>query len=90
MKFRTDLILRQFGNDYIIVDPGQSELDISKLIRFNETAAQVWRDLQGQTLTVAKIAQVLQSHYEVHVEDAERDAKNLIIQFQMNALFTEE
>lgn len=88
MKFRADLTLRQFGNEYVIVDPGQHQQDISRLVRFNETAAQVWNDLQGEEVTVTKIVAVLQQHYDVCHGVAERGAKHLIAQFVLNGLLT--
>lgn len=90
MKFRTDLILRQFGDEYIIVDPGQDQLDLSKIIRFNATAAEVWHDLQAETLSVPIIAKLLQQYYDVEIGPAERDAKNLLAQFERNDLLMKE
>jgi hypothetical protein len=53
MKLRTDLILRHLGNEYIVVDPGQDMVDMSKVFTLNEVAAFLWRELQGHSSIVA-------------------------------------
>ncbi|OOG19697.1 hypothetical protein BWD42_07265 [Sphingobacterium sp. CZ-UAM] len=86
MKLRTDLSLRRFGNGYIIVDPGQGQQDISKIYTFNETAVQVWIELQGKEFNVDSVLAVLLDNYEVEEDVAEEDAVRLVKQFEKQGL----
>ncbi len=39
MKLREDLMLRHLGDEYVIIDPEQDMVDMSKVYTLNETAA---------------------------------------------------
>ena len=82
MKLRGDLQLRKLGEDHILVYPGQDQLDASKVYSFNETAVQIWLELQGKEFNVESVTAVLLDNYEVEESEAERDAANLVIQFE--------
>lgn len=81
MKLRTDLQLRKLGNDYIIIDPGQEMIDMSKVFTLNETAAFLWEELQGKEFTEETVSDILLENYEVNVDVAVKDAKKLIQTF---------
>ncbi|CAM3869992.1 MULTISPECIES: PqqD family protein [Sphingobacterium] len=82
MKLRGDLQLRKLGEDHILVYPGQDQLDASKVYSFNETAVQIWLELQGKEFNVESVTAVLLDNYEVEESEAERDAANLVMQFE--------
>ncbi|ULT27284.1 hypothetical protein KUH03_11300 [Sphingobacterium sp. E70] len=50
MKLRGDLQLRKLGDEHILVYPGQAQQDASKVYTFNETAVQIWLELQERNL----------------------------------------
>ncbi|MBV2225699.1 MULTISPECIES: PqqD family protein [Sphingobacterium] len=81
MKLRTDLQLRKLGNDYIIIDPGQEMIDMSKVFTLNETAAFLWEELQGKEFTEETVSDILLENYEVNEDVAVKDAKKLIQTF---------
>ncbi len=81
MKLRTDLQLRKLGNDYIIIDPGQEMIDMSKVFTLNETAAFLWEELQGEEFTEETVSDILLENYEVNEDVAVKDAKKLIQTF---------
>lgn len=82
MKLRGDLQLRQLGDDHILVYPGQDQLDASKVYTFNETAVQIWLELQGKEFNIESVTAVLLDNYEVEESEAERDAAKLVKQFE--------
>ena len=86
MKLRTDLQLRKLGNDYIIIDPGQEMIDMSKVFTLNETAAFLWEELQGKEFTEETVSQILLENYDVQEEIALNDAKKLIQTFVKGGL----
>lgn len=78
MKLREDLILRHVGEDYIIVEPGQDQIDMSRVYTLNETAAWLWEQLQGKDFQLADVTSLLLDRYEVDETTATEDAEKLM------------
>ena len=79
-------MLRHVGDDYIIVEPGQDQIDMSRVYTLNETAAWLWEQLQGKDFTLADVTTLLLDRYEVDEQTAEQDAAKLIELFQIQGL----
>ncbi|UIR55996.1 PqqD family protein [Sphingobacterium sp. SRCM116780] len=86
MKLRNDLTLRQLGDEYIIVDPSQDMIDMSKVFTLNQSAAFLWEELQGKDFFLGDVVALILDNYEVSQEIAEHDAKQLITSFQEQGL----
>lgn len=82
MKLRQDLVLRKVGDDYIMVDPSQGMVDLSKVHTLNETAAWVWEQLSDKAFTAIDISDMLCERYDVSSEQAGKDADILIQNFE--------
>ncbi|MGJ1305741.1 PqqD family protein [Sphingobacterium siyangense] len=78
MKLRNDITLRKVGKEYIIVDPGQDMVDMSKVFTLNETAAFLWNELQGIDFELEDMINLLLDNYETEREVAEKDSIKLI------------
>lgn len=79
-------MLRHVGDDYIIVEPGQDQIDMSRVYTLNETAAWLWEQLQGKDFTLADVTTLLLDRYEVDEQTARQDAAKLIELFQVQGL----
>ncbi len=79
-------MLRQVGDDYIIVEPGQDQIDMSRVYTLNETAAWLWEQLQGKDFVLADVTVLLLDRYEVDEQTATQDAAKLIELFQIQGL----
>lgn len=77
MKLRDDLILRKVDNDYLVVDPGQEMVDMSKVFTLNETAAFLWNAMKGQDVTIDSIVSIICDTYDVEPAVARKDATKL-------------
>jgi hypothetical protein len=86
MKLRNDLTLRQLGDEYIIVDPSQDMVDMSKVFTLNESAAYIWNELQGINFTLEDVVNLLLDTYEVSADRAKADAQNLLHNFETQGL----
>ncbi|MGJ1416810.1 PqqD family protein [Sphingobacterium multivorum] len=82
MKLRNDITLRKVGKEYIIVDPGQDMVDMSKVFTLNETAAFLWNELQGIDFELEDMINLLLDNYETEREVAEKDSIKLIEMLQ--------
>ncbi|MGB7529182.1 MULTISPECIES: PqqD family protein [Sphingobacterium] len=86
MKLRKDLQLRKLGGDFVIIDPGQEMLDMSKVFTLNETAAFLWEELQNKEFDEQTVSQLLLENFEVEEELAKQDAKKLVQVFVKGGL----
>ena len=86
MKLRSDISLRKVGNEYIIVEPSQGMVDLSKVFTLNETAAFLWNELKGQEFMDDDLVQLLLDNYEVDETQAQADASTLLQTFREQGL----
>ena len=81
MKLNKDLVLREVGGEYMIVNPFSDTVDMTQVYSMNETAAWLWQQMEGKDFTVADMVAVLQEEYEVDEETATADLTELIQQW---------
>ena len=81
MKLRQDLVLRKVGDDFIMVDPSQGMVDLSKVHTLNETAAWLWEQLGAAEVSAERITDLLCERYDVSTDQAQRDAEALLQEF---------
>jgi len=82
MKLRSELVLRQLGDEYVIVDSCKGVMDLSKVYTLNETAAFLWKELHVRDFDYSDIVELLLERYDVEKEQAESDAKDLMRKFK--------
>ncbi|MFD2743225.1 MULTISPECIES: PqqD family protein [Sphingobacterium] len=89
MKLRKELKLRKIGKDYIIVEPGQDKVDLSKVYTLNETAAWLWEELHPQEFSKEDMVKKLVEEYDVTEEQANKDIQKLLDIFVAQKLLDE-
>lgn len=78
MKIKKDLVLRNIGEEYFIVDPSQDMVDLSTVFSLNRTAAWLWEKLAGVEFSEACMVALLREEYKLSEEQAEKDAQEFI------------
>lgn len=89
MILKSELTLRQLGEDYIIVEPEQDMIDFSKVFTLNESAACVWSKLQSKEFTLDMVVNLLLEEYgldQSYEEMIRADAVKLIDSLEINGL----
>ena len=81
MKLNKDLVLREVGGEYMIVNPFSDTVDMTQVYSLNETAAWLWQQMEGKEFTVADMVAVLQEEYEVDEATATADLTELTLQW---------
>lgn len=81
MKLNKDLILREVGGEYMIVNPFSDTVDMTQVYSLNETAAWLWQQMEGKEFTVPEMVAVLREEYEVDEETATTDLTELCQQW---------
>lgn len=65
MKAKKGFNLREICGEYVIVAEGKENLDFSNIIQMNETAAFLWKEIQGKDFTAQDLAQLLTDNYQI-------------------------
>ncbi len=73
MKKKKGFNLRNICGENIIVAEGIENIDFSKIISMNETAAYLWSSIGDDTFDNEKLVMLLTEEYEVDTETARKD-----------------
>ena len=77
MKIKEGFVLRTICGQNVISGEGSANVNYSSLINLNDTAAFLFKELQGKEFTEDTAVQLLLDQYEVDRETAEKDVKAL-------------
>jgi len=82
MKIKEGFVLRTICGQNVVSGEGSRNVNFSKLISLNESAAYLFKELQGRAdFTAADMAALLQETYEVDAETALADSEKLAAQW---------
>lgn len=74
--------MREICGEFVIVGTGRRNINFTKLINLNESAAEVWRAVVGREFTTEDMVKVLTDVYDVEETTALRDAEALAKQWK--------
>ena len=77
MKVKNDYLLRNFGDDYIVVAVGEDSEDFNKLITLNSVGAFIFKAL-SEDITRGELVDKIVDHYEIDRATAEKDCDAFI------------
>ena len=78
MKIKEGFVLRQMCGENIVSGEGLQHINFNKLISLNESAAYLWKELQGKDFTTEEMAELLIQRYGIDKQLAMTDAENLM------------
>ena len=78
MKIKDGFILRQICGEYVVVGEGLAQVNFNKMLSLNETAAYLWKEVQGKEFTKDTLVDLLLEQYEVERERAAEDVDKLL------------
>lgn len=82
MKTKKGFHLRNVCGEYVIVAEGIENIDFSKIISMNESAAFLWKKIDGaESFTADDLANYLCEEYEVEADEAKADSETLVSQW---------
>lgn len=82
MRIKKGFELRDVCGEKVIVASGLENIDFSKIISLNESAAYLWEKLQGADFSVQDAADRLTETYDVSPETALTDAGELLARWR--------
>ena len=89
MKINQGFELREMCGERIIIATGKENIDFSKVISLNESAAWLWNEVEGKEFTPETLAALLRKQYEVDEATALADATALAAQWVSIGLVSE-
>ena len=78
MKTRKGFRLRELGGDYILIGESVELVNFNNLITFNEAAAYLWQQVEGNEFDVETLTQLLLAEYDGEEDLAREDAQATI------------
>ena len=78
MKIKEGFVLRNIGDNYMVVGEGLAQIDFNKIISLNSTAAFLWKAVQGKDFDAQTLRDLLLGEYDVDEATALRDATSLM------------
>lgn len=82
MRIKEGFELRDVCGEAVIVATGRANIDFSKVITLNESAALVWREVKDKDFEVEDLVKALVDNYEVDEATAQKDAEALVAQWR--------
>lgn len=78
MKIKEGFILRSLLGEFIVVGEGLAQVNFNKMLSMNESAAYLWKEVEGKAFTREDLVSLLLDRYEVSREQAEQDVDKLV------------
>ena len=78
MKIKDGFVLRTICGQHVVSGEGTANVNYSSLITLNDTAAYLFKNLQGKEFTEETAVDLLLEEYEVDRETAAKDVKALV------------
>ena len=78
MKIIEGFRLRDIMGQPTIIGEGVNQINFNKLITLNETAAFLWKQMEGKEFDENMLAEILMEEYSIAGELAENDVKVIV------------
>lgn len=78
MQLKDNYTLQKVGEEYVLLAQDSLQVDFSKVITLNETAADIWQYIKNQNFDIQTIINYLTNNYNVDIETAQADAQEMI------------
>ena len=78
MRIKSGFELRDICGEHIIVAYGAENVDFTKLITLNESAAYLWKQVIDKDFCEEDLVQLLLAEYDVEKDLASADVKELL------------
>ena len=82
MKTVEGFTLRPLGKEFIITAENIRNINFNKMISLNESAAYLWKSVNGIDFNADTLADLLVERYEIDRETALRDSEAIIVKWK--------
>lgn len=81
--------LRDVCGEKVVIAEGLENLDFSKMINLNESAAYLWQAVSGRDFSESELVNLLCAAYDVDRETATADVRSLVASWKDEGLIAE-
>lgn len=81
MKIKKGFELREICGEYLIIAHGRENIDFTRVITLNESAADIWNAVIGKSFTVKDMKNAFTELYDVDDNTAMKDSEKLLSQW---------
>ncbi len=81
--------LRDVCGEKVVIAEGLENLDFSKMINLNESAAYLWQAVSGRDFSESELVDLLCAAYDVDRETATADVRSLVASWKDEGLIAE-
>lgn len=74
MRIKEGFTLREIIGQFVVIGEGLKQVNFNKMISMNESAAYLWKGVEGKDFTVEDLTNLLTDKYDVSEEQAASDA----------------
>ena len=78
MRIKEGFILRSICGEYVVVGEGLAQVNFNKMLSRNNSAAYLWKELEGKDFTLDTMVDLLLENYDVTREQAAEDVEKLL------------
>lgn len=78
MRLKTCFRLREVAGEYMLVPSGEGAVDFNAVFSLSESAAWLWKTLQGREFDEMSAVELLMSEYEVEYGPATDDVRSIL------------
>ncbi len=89
MKTVPGFTLRPLGKEFIITAESIKQINFNRMISLNESAAYLWKEVDGKEFTPQTLADLLVERYEVDADTALRDSEAIAAKWLEAGIVTE-
>jgi len=89
MRTKKGYVLRTIGKEYILVAEGLEASGNSVMISLNETAAMLWKAVDGKKFDADTLVSLLMDEYGITKEMAEKDVAPLLETWKKSGAITD-
>lgn len=89
MRIKEGFTLRSIAGRHIVIGEGIAQVDFKKMVSMNDSAAFLWKSVEGKDFTVEDLASLLTGEYEVGAEDAASHAADVAAKWVEAGVVTE-
>ena len=86
MKIKNGFELRDVCGEHIIIAHGVENIDFTKVITLNESAAFIRNQVEGKSFTEDEVVKMLLDEYEVEEAQARADVEQLLASWEKAGL----
>lgn len=82
MKTVPGFTLRTLCKEFILTAENIQQVNFNKMISLNESAAYLWKSVDGKDFTAEDLADLLVERYEIDRESALKDSEAIIVKWK--------